>query len=84
VVGINWNDWSSSIGTGGRHHVVRAPYSAEGLFRQTYTVSRRTRSCVGRSGLVTVGRSIVSLVHMSLMLGNPQGENLGNRLQTWA
>jgi hypothetical protein len=25
VVAINWNDWSSSIGTGGRHHVVRAP-----------------------------------------------------------
>jgi hypothetical protein len=24
VVAINWNDWSSSIGTGGRHHVVRA------------------------------------------------------------
>jgi hypothetical protein len=21
---INWNDWSSSIGTGGCHHVVRA------------------------------------------------------------
>ena len=21
---INWNDWSSSIGTGDRHHVVRA------------------------------------------------------------
>jgi Resolvase, N terminal domain len=25
VVVINWNHWSPSIGTGGRHHVVRAP-----------------------------------------------------------
>lgn len=24
VVVIDWNDWSSSIGTGGRHHPVRA------------------------------------------------------------
>jgi hypothetical protein len=24
LVAINWNDWSSSIETGGRHHVVRA------------------------------------------------------------
>jgi hypothetical protein len=24
IVGINWNDWSSSIATDGRHHVVRA------------------------------------------------------------
>ena len=24
VVVIDWNEWSSSIGTGGRHHPVRA------------------------------------------------------------
>jgi hypothetical protein len=24
VVAINWNGWSFSIGTGGRHHMVRA------------------------------------------------------------
>jgi hypothetical protein len=24
AIAINWNDWSSSIGAGGRHHVVRA------------------------------------------------------------
>jgi hypothetical protein len=29
VVVIDWNEWSSSIGTGGRHHPVRANVTVE-------------------------------------------------------
>jgi hypothetical protein len=46
VVVIDWNAWSSSIGTPGRHHPVRAPIDPARVLRTLFGESNRENEVV--------------------------------------